>query len=429
MSDNASNDILTHEERLEQKVMRLERMVYISRQLSSTLNLDDLLELIIETAAELLQAEAASILLEEKRTGELYFAAATGSSSEELRQVEVPMDSSIAGKIYRTGDPLIVEDVASDPSHFGGVDERIRFQTRSILGVPLQVRGQTIGVLEALNKCDGTPFNDDDVEILQTLASQVAVAIQNATLVTELRAAYKRLSELDKIKTDFISIASHELRTPLTLVLGYANFLQDQASDELKAQAAGVLRNATRLQGIIEAMTNLSYLESGEMQVQAETFILQELIEDVCADWRAVASAKRQVLNVKMGTTPLHVELDRAKVGIVLTNLLNNAVKFTPEGGKIEVAVRPQTGKVAVSVTDTGVGIPAEQLDRIFEGFYQVEEHMTRRHEGVGLGLTIAKGMVELQGGRIWVESVPGRGSRFTFLLPIRWVQAVRDVI
>jgi two-component system sensor histidine kinase VicK len=123
----------------------------------------------------------------------------------------------------------------------------------------------------------------------------------------------------------------------------------------------------------------------------------------------------------------VRVRVDREKIGIVLNNLINNAIKFTPPGGRIQIAVRPQTGMVAVSVTDTGIGIPEEDVYRIFERFYQVESHLTRNEGGMGLGLSIAQGMVELHGGRMWVESVEGRGSRFTFTLPILWKDAVGE--
>jgi sigma-B regulation protein RsbU (phosphoserine phosphatase) len=217
-------------EGVQQQVDRLQRMVRISRLLSSTLDLDQLLQLIIQTAADMVGSEAASILLEDRRTGGLCFVAATNRSADELRCIEVPVDHSIAGTIYKTGEAAIVDNAMVDPRHYEEVDTRIEFQTRSILGVPLQVRNRNIGVLEAVNRCGGSCFSQEDVEILQTLASQAAVAIQNAKLVDDLRQANTRLAQIDKIKSDFLSIASHELRTPLNLVMGYAAMLREDAS-------------------------------------------------------------------------------------------------------------------------------------------------------------------------------------------------------
>ncbi len=183
---------------LEKQVMCLKRMTHVNQMLNSTLDLMRLLRLIIQTAVELLETEAASIMLVDERTGGLHFAATSGESDyETLRQIEVPLEGSIAGTICKTGKPLIIEKANQDPRHYGGVDQAIDFETRAILGVPLQVRNRTIGVLEALNKLNGELFGQEDMEVLATLAAQAAIAIENARLVARLREANQRLSELD----------------------------------------------------------------------------------------------------------------------------------------------------------------------------------------------------------------------------------------
>ncbi|RMF29764.1 MAG: GAF domain-containing protein [Chloroflexi bacterium] len=419
-------DVQTRLRYLEDQVARLERMVRVSRMLSSTLDLEPLLQRIINIATDLVGTEAASILLEDERTGGLYFAAATGSEREELRRIQVPIEGSIAGTIFRTGQPLIIQDVHRDPRHYRGVDQSTHFETRAILGVPMRFKGRCIGVLEAVNKLGNTPFTQDDIHILSTLASQAAVAIENARLVGALQEANARLAELDRLKSDFISIASHELRTPLSLILGYATFLKEQSTGAFQEQLEMVLKGALQLQGLIEAMVNLRYLEAGIARLELSDVILQELVEEVCAEWRPMAEAQGLHLRQRVPKKPVRVRADRAKIALVLSNLLNNAVKFTPPGGRIEVTIRPQTGMVALSVADTGIGIPRDELDRIFDRFYQVESHLTRHHGGMGLGLSIAKGLVELHQGRIWAESVEGRGSRFTFTLPVSWEEAVQ---
>jgi len=421
MENGLDSQSTAHPEGAARQVAQLERMVQISRLLSSTLDLDQLLQLIIHTAADMVGSEAASILLEDRRTGGLSFVAATNCSAEDLRCIEVPVDYSIAGTVYKTGEPVIVDNASVDPRHYGEVDSHIKFQTHSVLGVPLQVRSRNIGVLEAVNKCEGACFSPDDVEILLTLASQAAVAIQNAKLVSELREANARLAQVDKIKSDFLSIASHELRTPLNIVMGYAAMLREDAAGSLSEEVEGVLRGATRLQGIIKSMTNLTYLESGVPQLRLERYLLQALVEEACKEWRPLAAGKHLTLRESLPEMPIYVNVDVAKVNTVLNNVLDNAVAFTPPDGCIEVAIRPHTGMVAVSVADTGIGIPEVELERIFEPFYQVEDHLTRQHEGIGLGLSVAKSIVELHGGRIWAESVEGHGSRFSFLLPVRW--------
>lgn len=409
----------TQLEALQRENQHLTKLAAISRMLSSTLDFNQVLQIILDTAAESVGAESTSILLEDSRTGELYFAAATGTPVEELRKVKVPMDGSIAGSIYRTAQLQIVNEFEKDPRHFKGVDEKIEHVTRSLLGVPMMVRQRCIGVLEVVNKRVGL-FTEEDARILTDLAMQAALAIENARLVARLREANQRLAELDKLKSDFISIASHELRTPLGLILGYAAFLREQVSADMGAQVEMVLRAATQLQNLIETMTNLSYLESGAMQLKREGLVLQDVVAEVVMEWRPMAENKHQTLRERYPTKPVRIFADRSMLNTIIANILHNAVKFTPNGGLIEVSIMPQTSYVAVSVSDTGPGIPKEYLEQIFEPFFQVEDHLTRHHEGLGLGLSVAKEMVNAHGGRIWAESVLGRGSRFTFTLPTR---------
>jgi len=406
---------------LTRRVTRLERMVTIGHLLNSTLDLSELLELIIKTAAELVNTQTASIMLLDERTEELFFAAATGETQEKLRQikVKVPLEGSIAGAIYRTGEPAIVDDVRDDSRHYSGVDRSISFHTQSILGVPLQVRNRRIGVLEALNKLEEERFDQEDVQVLSTMASHAAVAIENARLVARLREANRRLSDLDRMKTNFISIASHELRTPLTIVQGYASFLRAQASPGTSTELDMVLKGAGKLQAVIDQMTNLSYLNATTGDLVKEEFVLQKVLQEVCQEWQSLAETKSLTLRAKLPQAPIYINGDVKRITLAMNNLLNNAVKFTPEGGHIEVAIAMHTGRVSVSVSDTGIGIPQGELTRIFDGFYQGEDHLVRHHEGLGLGLAIAKEVVTLHGGRIWAESIEGRGSRLIFTLPV----------
>ncbi len=410
-------------QRLTKTVERLERVVTIGQMLNSTLDLAQLLETIIQTAADLLGTQAASILLMDERTGELFFAASTGSSREELREIKVPLEGSIAGAIYRTGEPIIVGDVSGDARHYTGVDQSISFHTRSLLGVPLQVRSRCIGVLEALNKLDGEQFEESDVHTLLAMASHAAIAIENARLVANLREANRRLSDLDRLKTNFISIASHELRTPLMIVQGFASFLREQASGEMTSDLDMVLRGASKLQAIIDQMTNLNYLEAGLSELKRENLVVQNLVEDLAQEWGPLAAAKQQTLTLNVPPTPIFVHADRSKIDLALSNVMNNAVKFTPENGHIALQVISHTGRVEIAVVDDGVGIPKEELGRVFERFYQVEDHLTRHYGGLGLGLAIAKEVIEQHGGRIWAESGDGQGSRFRITLPTVYVR------
>jgi len=403
------------------RLRELEVMIQVTRTLTSTLDVERLLKLIIRIAVDLVHSEGASIILEDPRTGALVFRAAHSPKSDELLNMQIPIEGSIAGTVFKSCEPLIVQDTASDPRHYDQVDRDIEFRTESILAVPMMFKERPIGVLEAVNKLNQALFDDHDVQTLSTLAAQAAVAIENARLVNELQGANARLAELDRLKSDFIAIASHELRTPLGLILGYASFLRDTADGTTGAQLDMVLQAATQLKGLIEDMVNLTHLEAGSAGLELCEFNLGEAIQEAIEAQRQFADAKSLQILQSLPAANMPVRADREKIGIVLNNLLNNAIKFTPSGGRIQVAVRPQTGMVAVSVADTGIGIPADELGHVFDRFHQVESHLTRHQGGMGLGLSIARGMVELHGGRIWAESVEGRGSRLTFTLPILW--------
>jgi signal transduction histidine kinase len=404
---------------LQRQTEKLSRILEISQQLTSTLSLEPLLQQIIVAATELTDTEAASIMLYDEKAGELRFAAATGTHAEQLSRKTVPIEGSVAGEIWKSRRAMLITQADQDPRHYDRIGQVIDFRTRSILGVPMSIKERCIGVLEALNKCGDMPFTEEDAQVLSTLAAQAAVAIQNAQLVSALQSAYKKLGELDKLKSDFIAIASHELRTPLGLVLGYASMLKDETGGAAAEKLNVVVQSALHLRELIEDMVNLRHLETGETALQLTTFDVQDLVQSVCADCDSLITAKRQTISVQV-PEPIQICADRAQITIVLNNLLTNAIKFTPDGGRIVVRADPCERDVWLSVTDSGVGIPAADLERIFERFYQVEPHLTRRQGGMGLGLPIAKEMVELHGGRIWAESVVGKGSRFTFTLPLK---------
>ncbi|MCS7179208.1 MAG: GAF domain-containing sensor histidine kinase [Anaerolineae bacterium] len=402
----------------EKRLRQLERILEVNLELVSTVELAPLLDRIVSIAAELTDSEGASILLLDERSGDLRFCtAADPQICARLKEIPVPVHGSIAGKVLSEGEPIVVTDATTDPRHFQQVGLQTGFQTRSLLAVPLQTRDRRIGVLEAVNKRDPGGFTHEDVEILTALAAQAAVAIENARLVEALRAAYRKLGELDRLKSDFIAIASHELRTPLSLILGYAGLLQEQGIGGQELE--GVLRAAYRLKHIIETMLNLRYLETGEMALHRKTFDLREEIVRACEAYRSLAKAGALTLEWSLPDTPLIVQADQEKIRLVLDNLLSNAVKFTPQGGRVEVHAIHRPDVAEIVVADTGVGIPPEALPRIFERFYQAEDPMTRRYSGMGLGLSIVKEMVERHGGRVWAESTPGAGSRFYVRLPL----------
>ncbi|MCK4473022.1 MAG: GAF domain-containing protein, partial [Anaerolineae bacterium] len=251
----------------ETRLRRLERIVEISRELTSTVALGPLLHKIVKMAAELSGSQSASILLLDPHTGELRFCAMDGDPSGQMCDIPVPVEDSIAGAVLVSGKPAIISDTHTDPRHYEVVGKQTGFETNSLLAVPLRIKERCIGVLEAVNKQGEDTFDQEDVEMLTALAAHAAVAIDNARLVGALRGAYGRLKELDQLKSDFIAIASHELRTPLGVILGYATMLQEQLGEAAGPQLDAVLRASLRLKYIIETMLNLRYLETGRMEI------------------------------------------------------------------------------------------------------------------------------------------------------------------
>lgn len=398
-------------------VFQRSRLLEISVTLNSTLELNRLLQFIMDSTADLVDSEGASILLVDENTKDLFFAAAKGP--EELRRIPVPMEGSIAGTVVKENRPLIINEVAQDPRHFQQVEEETKLTTRSLAAVPMRMRDEVIGVLEAINKRNGT-FEKRDLETLGIVASQAAVAINNARLLNDLKKAYEELGKLDRMKSDFIAIASHELRTPLGVILGYAALLKEEAGGESSEHAETVLNMALRMRGLIEDMTNINAMKVGSRELALEIQSLQVPIRTAQAEMADLIQAKGQRLMVELLGEPLKARIDAAKLSMALSNLLNNAMGFTPPKGEIRLKLERHGSEGWIRVTDSGIGIPAGELDRIFDQFYQVEDHMVRRHQGMGLGLSIVKAIAEAHGGRVWAESAgPEQGATFTIALTL----------
>ena len=394
------------------------RLVELSVTLNSTLDLDSLLQMITATATELLDCEAASLLLYDEKNPRLFFAAATGSDPAKLAEISVPIEGSLAGTIFRTNQPMIMNDVQQDPRHYSLVSEHIKFKIKSLLGVPMPIKERTMGVLEAVNKRDGV-FTSSDVLILSVTAAHAAIAINNARLLTATQRALEKVKETNQIKSRFLALASHELRTPLGIILGYATFLQRDATDPLSGHANQVLNAATQMRSVLDQMNNLTLLQSDEMEMDQIKTPIQEILNSALDEIKYFAAKRDLQLVYAFQDDPIYVNLDPEKTTLAFVNLLNNAIRFSPVGSKIVVGARVQGDQILAWVQDNGIGIPADKLQKIFEEYYQIEPPNTRRYSGLGIGLTIAKELIEAQGGKIWAESEgAGKGSTFKVIVP-----------
>lgn len=390
----------------------------LSVTLNSTLDLDDLLQLITATATDLLDCEAASILLYDEKNPRLYFAAATGSNPARLAEIPVPIDNSLAGTIFRTNQPMILNNAEEDPRHYSLVSDNVKFKVKSLLGVPMPIKDRTVGVLEAINK-NGGVFSERDATLLSVTAVHAAIAIDNARLLQATKRALQQVKDANQLKSNFLALASHELRTPLGIIIGYSTFLKEDAKGELSDHASQVLTAARQMRSLLDEMNNLAMLKSDEMVLKPQRAAMQDVLTYACEGIKEVAAIRDQKLIFAFPEEPFYVNVDLDKTSLALINLLNNAIRFSPEGSQITVGTIRDGRKVLAWVQDQGIGIPVDQLQKIFEEFYQIEPPNTRHYGGLGIGLTIAKGLIEAQGGKIWAESEgAGAGATFKILLP-----------
>lgn len=424
LGKSMANQAQSVEDRQTRAMRSLNRLVEVSLILNSSLSTEEILTQLMDASAEILNAESASVILMDRNTHQLHFVAMpTGAAqAEKLVRIPVPLEGSIAGHIIKEKQAIVLDDVSQDPRHYRNTDDQSGFKTRSLLGVPMRISDRVVGALEAVNKI-GDHWEPDDQNYLEILASQAAIALEKAELVDQLQKANAELSQVDKLKNDFIAIASHELRTPLGVILGYASFLKDEAQGELGDHADAVLNSALKMRNLIEDMTNLRFLKIGDSELQRDEVSLSSLLQLVRGDVLALASANDQVLMLGHPDPDVVVYADRALLLMALTNIVNNAIKFTPQEGNIQIKVIDRPQEVWICIQDDGVGIPERDLENIFKPFYQVEDHMTRRHGGMGLGLSIAKAVVEAHRGRLWAESAgKNQGATLTMSLPKGWV-------
>jgi signal transduction histidine kinase len=401
---------------------RLIRLLDLSARLNQKVEPTRLLQFIIWTAADVLGCEAASILLYDAENDRLRFVAATGADPKELARIAVPINDSLAGTIFREGRAVRTETAESDERHFNGVDRHVSFQTRSLLGVPMRIGEDRIGVLEVLNKIQG-PFTEEDELLLGIIADQAAVAIRNARQMESLRRANSLLARSEEARSRFLVLASHALRTPLSIVAGYADALRAGSAEEagaLSAEASGAIADAcATMTRVIDAMHEVDRLHAGVAALELRPLPVEELLAEATRTVASVAEAKNVRLRLKEVPAGTGVRGDRTRLGHALVSLLENAIRHTPPGGVVAVHTSERGGGLLIEVIDTGCGLEPENFEAVFQDFFQVEESLTRTHEGLGLGLPIARGIAELHGGRLWVHSDGiGRGATFALWLP-----------
>jgi signal transduction histidine kinase len=400
----------------------------------SALDLQRVLDALVESAAHLCDANDAAIF--QVFGDSLRLVAGQVQSFPTADSVGFTSVSLVRGSI--TGRAIIdrrtiqVADILAEGDEYPE-SQKLALQVgyRTVLCVPLVRAGEAFGVI-VIRRGEVRPFTERQIELVSTYADQAVIAIENSRLFEEVQA---RTSELAKTvedleiasqhKSQFVANMSHELRNPLAAILGYAELIQEGFYGLLPEKSMNALTrirsNGKHLLGLINTVLDIAKIESGQFKLNLGEYALENVVETVRAATESLAENKKLLLQAEVATRlPLGIG-DEQRLIQVLLNLVGNAIKFT-DAGEVRVTAGAANGHFAVSVTDTGPGIPFDQQKRIFEQFHQVDSSNTKAKGGTGLGLAIARQIVEMHGGRIWVESTLGQGATFQLQLPIRAV-------
>jgi GAF domain-containing protein len=406
-------------ESLQQQTATADVLKVISR---STFDLRTVLQALVESAARLCDADKVTITRE--RDGALYRAEAYGFSREFMDYArDIPIKAergSASGRALLEGRVVHIPDVKADPEYTWIEAQRLG-DYRTILSVPMLREGIPIGVL-VLTRPEVRPFTDKQIELVTTFADQAAIAIKNVQLFDEIQDKSRQLEEASQHKSQFLANMSHELRTPLNAILGYTELMADGAYGEPSEKMLGILQrleaNGKHLLGLINDVLDLSKIEAGQLVLELSDYSIQDIAQTVRSTLEPLASDKKLGFKVEIAPQLPSGHGDGRRLTQVLINLVGNAIKFT-DAGEVAIKAEAHNGSFHVSVRDTGPGISSADQARLFQEFQQADNAITKKKGGTGLGLAISKRIIEMHGGRIWVESQPGQGSTFTFTLPV----------
>ena len=413
--EEANRELQHHEQILSRMVkeatQRITALYEAGKEISTSLSRQATLEVIVNQVTKLAGAEASLMFLYDTETGEYIAEAGGGVSQENLKNYRFGSGEGLHGQAVRNASPVRAANVAETVGVEAFLSE---LEVTSALVIPLLTNENVLGTITALRR-GGRPFSADDQEVLTMFASQASIAVTNAIL-------YERTKELDRMKSEFVAVVSHEVRTPLTSIKGSLELLGDERFHVLPPPQRELLSicqaNAERLITLINDILDFSKLESSKLSLNFESFEIGKIVPEAVDHIRNLAAIKGVSIDVHMEGSAGVVEADPMRVAQVITNLLGNAIKFSPDKGKIEVWARGTDAEVVIDVKDFGKGISQRDLSRLFQRFAQLDSSTTRKAGGTGLGLVISKGIVEQHGGRIWVESAIGAGSTFSFALP-----------
>ena len=423
----------------------------VSLQTLSSLDLEEVLDTIAKGLVKAFKASFARIwvlgdgdLCDECRYAELcterakclHLKVSAGRYARNVEYLRIPLGALKVGKIASQGKPAITNDIPSD-GDLHDAEWLLKEGIRSFAGFPLIYRDRLFGVMALFGR---EPFSEDDYKMLKAFSSQVTMAIQNASLMKEinelnatlerrvqrrtrqLEIANQKLIEANRAKSEFLATMSHELRTPLNAIIGFAEVLLDglcgELNDEQREAVTDIYESGKHLLRMINDILDLSKIEAGRMEIRKESFKIDEVLESVRTVVSELVGGKNLRYSEEIPPDLPPIYADKVRFKQIMYNLVSNAVKFTPEGGSVTVRASHDDKEFTFTVQDTGIGIRKEDMPKLFEEFVQIDSSYSRQYEGTGLGLALTKKLVEMHGGRIWVESEYGKGSRFSFTIP-----------
>jgi signal transduction histidine kinase len=405
----------------QRRLRGMSALVDMAQQVTGNLKVESVMQTTVQIIQGLLGARASTIALLSPDKEELVIEAAAGINPKWVHQARMKLGEGVSGRAVSERRPVYIRDTRNQPD-FLFFDKVLR----SLLAVPLISRDRVIGTI-TVDSDRVNAFSQSDIQLMTIAAAQVSVAIANARLYEEaedraakLAVAYRELQDSDRLKDELVQNVSHELRTPLTFVKGYVDLLLDGEMGLINPDQQHALQivgdKTAEITRLIDDIMSLQRIEASNLLL--ETFSMAGLVEEAISCHRLTADNHGIFLLWDGPGQPVTVTADRGRLNQVFDNLIGNAVKFSPNGGTIQVRLTEEEGYARVAITDQGIGVPPDKLDRIFERFYQVDGSARRRFGGTGIGLAIVKRIIDAHQGRIWVESEVNKGSTFYFTLP-----------